>query len=417
MSKRKKEVDLLEGGAITEEAMEAYIGGTLSTEERTQFEKLLADDPFAQDALEGMQATPNRAEAQTRIAGIKKKIRSQTGGRETKTMNIHWVNYVWAAVVLGMLVGVGFLMVTYLNKNGTNEGSIAQNKTAEQEIVLEQKPEATITAPGTIATEAEPQVKGTFSVADSIAVSSGTANVSQQPVANVSASPNAGIASDYKTVKADTTVVVANGFNMNAWSNTSNVGLANNIPPSGVNRKGYGSTSTSSGALGEAALVKDEASKTKRAEQLRADKEDDALAANAKPAAEKKVAEVKDTKAASGGKSNVPTQAEAMQSFNAGRYKESAEQFDAILKSQPNNADAQYFGGVSEYLNGNLSKSEKQFDKLLKSGDRYLEGSKWYKANILIKKGKTTEAKKILNELSNTNNPYKERATNKLKEL
>ncbi len=126
---------------------------------------------------------------------------------------------------------------------------------------------------------------------------------------------------------------------------------------------------------------------------------------------------VEDTKAGSGGTKAVPTQAEAMQNFNAGRYKESSEQFETILKSQPNNSDAQYFGGVSDYLNGNLSKSEKQFDKLLKGGNRYTEGSKWYKANILIKKGKKEEAKKILQDLSNTNNSYKERATNKLKEL
>ena len=413
MSKRKKEVDLLEGGVITEGAMEAYIGGTLTAEERTQFEKLLAEDPFAQDALEGMQAAPNRTEALTRIANIKKKVRSQTGIREGKTVNIHWANYVWAAVVLGMLVGVGFLMVTYLNKHAGTDGEIAKTEAPQQEIVqaddnaVPKAPEATV----------KPQDANNTSAEQPTAVgnANGTVTINSDVTLNSTAATTG---ADFKklNVAADTaTWASSNGF----ASNTNNVGAANNLPPSAKNRKDNAATNnTATTALYDKAVTKEEASKTKRAEPVKADvAESDAVRTNAKPAAEKKITEVKDTKAASGGKTNVPTQAEAMKNFNAGDYKTSAEQFDAILKNQPNNADAQYFGGVSDYLNGNLNKSEKQFDKLLKSGDRYLEGSKWYKANILIKKGKTSDAKKILNELSNTNNPYKERATNKLKEL
>ncbi len=408
MSKRKKEVDLLEGGVITEGAMEAYIGGTLTAEERTQFEKLLAEDPFAQDALEGMQAAPNRTEALTRIANIKKKVRSQTGIREGKTVNIHWANYVWAAVVLGMLVGVGFLMVTYLNKHAGTDGEIAKTEAPQQEIVqaddnaVPKAPEATVQPQGESATGAEhPTAVGN---------ANGTVTINSDVTLN----------STSATTSTDTiTWGNKEGFSMNNYSTTTNVGAGNNLPPSAKNRKDNAATNnTATTAQYDKAVTKEEASKTKRAEPVKADvAESDAVRTNAKPAAEKKITEVKDTKAASGGKTNVPTQAEAMKNFNAGDYKTSAEQFDAILKNQPNNADAQYFGGVSDYLNGNLNKSEKQFDKLLKSGDRYLEGSKWYKANILIKKGKTSDAKKILNELSNTNNPYKERATNKLKEL
>ena len=408
MSKRKKEVDLLEGGVITEGAMEAYIGGTLTAEERTQFEKLLAEDPFAQDALEGMQAAPNRTEALTRIANIKKKVRSQTGIREGKTVNIHWANYVWAAVVLGMLVGVGFLMVTYLNKHAGTDGEIAKTEAPQQEIVqaddnaVPKAPEVTVQPQGESATGAEQPT--------AVGNANGTVTINSDVTLNLTSA----------TTSTDTiTWGNKEGFSMNNYSTTTNVGAGNNLPPSAKNRKDNAATNnTATTALYDKAVTKEEASKTKRAEPVKADvAENDAVRTNAKPTAEKKITEVKDTKAASGGKTNVPTQAEAMKNFNAGDYKTSAEQFDAILKNQPNNADAQYFGGVSDYLNGNLNKSEKQFDKLLKSGDRYLEGSKWYKANILIKKGKTSDAKKILNELSNTNNPYKERATNKLKEL
>ena len=88
-----------------------------------------------------------------------------------------------------------------------------------------------------------------------------------------------------------------------------------------------------------------------------------------------------------------------------------------ILKQQPNNIDALYWGGISDYINGNTKKSEKNFDKLLKDGTKYVEGSKWYKANILLKKGKKEEAKKLLDELSNTSGSYKERAVKKKAEM
>ena len=107
---------------------------------------------------------------------------------------------------------------------------------------------------------------------------------------------------------------------------------------------------------------------------------------------------------------------DAMKTFNSGNYKKSSEQFDEILNDQPKNAEALYFGGISDYINEKTNKSEKNFDKLLKDGSRYTEGSKWYKANILLKKGKKDEAKKLLNELGNSNGSYKERALKKLQE-
>lgn len=389
--------------------MEAYLNGTLSAGERAQFEKLLAEDPFAQDALEGMQAAKNQADVKVRIASIKKKIRTQTGGREGKAIKLHWANYAWAAVVLGMLVGVGFLMVTYLNKN--TDTSLAQNEAPQEILSPAAQDSFAAVAPATTTAVDSLTTPGTTAFADSV-----------MPAMNGTISANA--------------VGGASGNTYN-WTSETNVSSAsNNVPPPSAKKNmqtGYITTATdaNSNTVKPATASKvtaDELSKTKRAEPVKADAEEKAVrkdmddkAAEGKKqeSANQRVAapKIEDTKAGSGGTKVVPTQAEAMQNFNAGRYKESSEQFETILKSQPNNADAQYFGGVSDYLNGNLSKSEKQFDKLLKGGNRYTEGSKWYKANILIKKGKKEEAKKILQDLSNTNNSYKERATNKLKEL
>jgi predicted Zn-dependent protease len=71
---------------------------------------------------------------------------------------------------------------------------------------------------------------------------------------------------------------------------------------------------------------------------------------------------------------------------------------------------------VSTYINGNTAKAEQQFDKLLRRGV-YVEGSKWYKANILLKKGKTAEAKELLQSLDKNNGCYHDRAVKKLEAL
>jgi hypothetical protein len=126
--------------------------------------------------------------------------------------------------------------------------------------------------------------------------------------------------------------------------------------------------------------------------------------------ASKRVVRRSITEREDGDKTMIITMDDAMKSFNSGDYKKSSGQFDAILSQQPSNADALYFGGISDYIIGNDKKSEKNFDKLLKEGTKFVEGSKWYKANILLLKGKREEAKKLLDELSQSSGSYKERA-------
>ena len=55
-------------------------------------------------------------------------------------------------------------------------------------------------------------------------------------------------------------------------------------------------------------------------------------------------------------------------------------------------------------------------DKLIKKGS-YTEGSKWYKANILLSKGNKDDAVKILKQLTSSTSVFKERAIKKLEEI
>lgn len=106
----------------------------------------------------------------------------------------------------------------------------------------------------------------------------------------------------------------------------------------------------------------------------------------------------------------------AMTLFNNGNYIEAEKKFDQMIASNPDNYEGRYFGAVSAYINGNSSKAEKQFDYMLSKGI-YPEGSKWYKANILLKNGDTATAKEMLRSLSISAGIYKERAIKKLEGL
>jgi predicted Zn-dependent protease len=124
-----------------------------------------------------------------------------------------------------------------------------------------------------------------------------------------------------------------------------------------------------------------------------------------------------DSIAASSSKTKNASLDGAMQSFYAGDYKTASGAFDAVLKSEPDNPQALYFGGISDYIDGETAKSEASFDKILKKGTIFIDGAKWYKANILLKKGERDQAKALLQDLSNSNGSYKERAVKKLADL
>ena len=110
---KPKNTGLIEDGVITEEALLAYAEGKLSPVEQAEMERLLRDDPFAQEALEGMRKSSKPSEIHHALTSINSQLREKTGIRERnkKGIQIHWANYAYAALVLGVLVGVAFVMI------------------------------------------------------------------------------------------------------------------------------------------------------------------------------------------------------------------------------------------------------------------------------------------------------------------
>ena len=383
----KKDITKLsEQGVVTEEALIAYLHNKLSPEEKQELEKLLSEDPFARDALEGLQSSANQAAVTTSISSLNKKVRERSGLKERKGIQIHWVNYAWAAVLVGLLIGIGFIMVNFLNKTDDHNLALNEKKEKTETPVIQQKDTS-------VAYE-----KPAAAASDSLAPSKNA--LLTDTIASV-ASANTGAAKPTSTVKPSApTEVKSTGVISQLQTNTAtNTSKEKNAAPA-----------VSNGAVN----AKD------KMETLRVTGKGDSATTygysayqnNGVTVAELSKKELKSDRNDLGG-----LQDDAMKSFNSGDYNTAADDFDKILKHNPDNIDALYFGGISDYINGKTAKSEVNFDKLLKKGSNYIEGSKWYKANILLKKGKTDAAKTLLQDLTNTNGSYKERAIKKLAEL
>lgn len=417
MRQKTDKIVLAEHGVVREEALLAYMNNELGADEVQQLEKLLADDPFAQEALEGLKQT-TRATATAAVVNINRKVRERTGAKEGGGATMHWTAYAWAAAVLGLLVGIGFVMVMFLGNK--NDSTLAMNEPAKQEninLLEEQKTMATtqefVPAAGSADT--------TTTVIETPVMANGGALV---PAGNQSAAPvNNGTLATAPTeqpLKENAATGTAN--NTGAYKNINTDADAGTAPAQkpvvqpGTTvdnlslRRGVREDNNADKA-GNVNTAATSAERKAPAPELKKDKQQTA-AYTTQPVVRGSIMEKEEVD-----RVTVITMDDAMKSFNNQDYKTSSEQFGEILKQQPNNADALYFGGISDYLNGNTKKSEKNFDKLLKEGNRYAEGSKWYKANILLKKGKRDEAKKLLDELATSSGSYRERAIKKKAEI
>ena len=343
---KPKPISLTEEGVITQDALLAYADGRLGAADSAQMEKLLRDDPFAQDALEGIRSSQNKSEISTAITNINTTLREKTGAREhnKKGIEIHWANYAYAAVVLGVLIGVGYVMIHVLVNNSHN--NLAENKNvpqAQESIpVIETRKDTVKT--DSLATLAQKLV------ADSIATATAAATKK---------TPD--------TIISPGTQADANGYIAAAVTSTAQVSDSKPIE------------ATSKNAMAKSA-------------------------ANS---------ESKDKQSLDPGS---PLLLSAKSYFDSGDYINAEKGYKEVLAKDPENLDALYFGGVSSYLNRSWGLGETNFDKLLKT-NAYTDGSKWYKANILIIKGQKEEAKKLLRDVSNSNSRFKERAVKRYEEL
>jgi tetratricopeptide (TPR) repeat protein len=392
---RKNNFPLTRHGVITEEAMLAYLKGELSPENTAAFEKLLAEDPFAREALEGLQ-TVNAVTLKNTLTNISQGIAQKAGtAKSTHTVSFFYVaRYVVAAVLLGLLIGLTFLINNYLNKQARH---VSLNK--DEEASLQQQPSLLFqenegenkqeSAPSSAASS-EDEMTSSSLPSEIISKQSETAVSATEPA------PTANSISD-PTVVSNPTALLPKP--------------AEKSPLSLQEKKAVKESSANPNTPVGNVLTKPtevNAQNTKPETTARTIVPTSAAADKTSSSDQNSDSEINQYSA---------TMDEAMQSFNNRNYKAAAKQFGKIADKDPSNLDALYFEGISHFINGDNNKALKNFEKIIAKGAKHTDGSKWYKAQILLKKGKEEEAKTLLLELSSSSGTFKDRAINKLQEL
>lgn len=373
---KKNNMPLTQNGAVTDEAILAYLKGELSPENTTEFEKILAEDIFVREALEGLKNI-SALTLKNSFHEISKEIEVKTGTAKSKSSSIPLLpitRYAVAAILLGVLVVLTFLITNYFSKQerqiaSTQETETVQNQDAaplfQEEMNVENDPADSSMGKDILIsdaaeeavketekeTEIKPDVRTVTSSAENAKVNTPLPPTLERKVEdNISYTPQ----KKQDTNKSIVTAPIAQAANANADK---------------VNAKG---------------TAKEVSSKT-----------------NVENTVEKMSEDM----------------ADAMNDFDSKDYKTAAKKFKKIANNDPSNLDAVYFEGVSLFIDKSANKALKNFDKLIENNAKHVNGSKWYKSQILLQKGKKEEAKELLNELKSSEGTFKDRAVKKLQEL
>lgn len=384
--RRTTNMTLTQNGVITEEAMLAYLNGTLTPEDTAKFEHLIEEDPFAREALEGLQ-TSNALHLKTTFKELNQAIAERSGTeQQVSSINLQAImRYAIAAALIGLMVGLGFLITNYINnqpKQLAMETTQGDEENVPEALPLMQLEEVAI--------------------ADSV-VEPFTTDSTQRE--DISLAPTS--AQEFEIVEPELKQVTKTDPKVDPAAKKTEVIVADKKKEdekkaAALLAKERSLKTTQGTASGGAVAAAPNVPARAQSDNL----SETAVAAKFKSNAREEIA--------SDGDDNMDA---AMQSFNSHDYKSASRQFNKILDREPDNKDALYFQSVSEYINGNSKGALKGFDKLLDQNSKHIEGSKYYKSQILLKKGKKEEARALLEELSRSNGAFKQRAVEKLGEL
>lgn len=371
-----RKITLTHNGVLTAKAMRAYVEGKLSDEQLTEVKNILANDVFAQDAFEGFKAAADIDAALIAANEVKEKIKDNTGAGKIAitSIQVNWALLAYAAAFIGLVLGIGFVFMMYNNHNQSEQLAV-------------------VAYSDTLINDALNEVKNTDFLSESPLPDSTVIDTFSSNIADAHtevAEPQSRAVEEQlpdKKAKEEKKLPVAS---------TQNVAGKSVAPVTEVTDK-------------PSAIKKEE----KAAKQNISVAPMQAQALTAASAAQSNEG---DKKAKDEEKETAVSFDKAMKSFNAGDYKNAGALFEEISAKSPNNSEAIYFSGVCNYINGNKPKAEQKFDKLIKKGS-YTEGSKWYKANILLSGGEKDDAIKILKQLTSSPGVFKARAIKKLEEI
>lgn len=103
--------------------------------------------------------------------------------------------------------------------------------------------------------------------------------------------------------------------------------------------------------------------------------------------------------------------------YAAGDFNTAIVLFEKTANNSELKNESNFYIGMSNFNLGKSNKAIKAFDAVIASPSPLKNNSKWFKSLLLLDKGQTSDAKKLLTELANGNSTFKQQAQDKLKSL
>lgn len=117
------------GGYVSKTTLLAYLNNELNAADKQHVEHLIAEDPFLQDAIEGLRGADSKIVDAT-LNAIYKDIDVITGTKKPFTITATIKKYAAAAMLI-VFFGLTFLIMNVLNKSQTNDTIAIENEVVE----------------------------------------------------------------------------------------------------------------------------------------------------------------------------------------------------------------------------------------------------------------------------------------------
>lgn len=344
-----------------------YFSGNMTDGDKLNFENEANQNEFENEAMEGFQSLENNAEALELIKDIETQIERKTGIKRGKTINFPIWKSLSIAASLIIIVGVGVLLSQFLKNDSSS--NLAENKTE------------------TVETESEPVfIEETAPITDSLTENE-LFTTEDEIIAPTITEKNK---LEEKKPVPPKVEVATNTLDNESLQQNSKKEIQQSAPQEADN--------VAAGNNDNSAEIREESTTTSRnvVNMVQADADDEEAI---------ETVEVN---------SSYDT---ASKLYKEGQFSTAKNYFKKSISEGKQVAASSYYEAMCEYQLGNNKNAKNKFDQIINSQNSFSNISKWYKADILLKEGKNTDAKSLLQDLANGNSSFKKQAEDKLNAL
>lgn len=119
MTEDKNDMFSGESGVPEDKKLLEYLNGSLPDTERNNLEEQVPDNPFLQDAVEGLQEIPEPGNLPKVVSHLNRQLHQQLAAKKNRgeKKEIKFGEWIYWAILIVLLLGItGFLMLRFMLK-------------------------------------------------------------------------------------------------------------------------------------------------------------------------------------------------------------------------------------------------------------------------------------------------------------